>query len=137
MNILIADPDAESASALESQLSEEGHSATLAGTKAEALELIREGSADIVIIDGDITEKGEEPLVDAIRKWEKKHGVERKDRAYILLAAKSSEEDVLAALLSGADDPRATLAEISRVVEVLEQAIAEADGLDGIHLLTH
>lgn len=36
-----------------------------------------------------------------------------------------------------ADDPQTTLAEIRRMIEVLELAIAEADGLDGNHLMTH
>jgi hypothetical protein len=44
---------------------------------------------------------------------------------------------VLTRLLYTADDPQATLPVIRRVIEVLELAMAEADGLEGIHLLAH
>ncbi len=102
MKILIAEGDADSCKALESDIKEWGYEVITANKGQDALELIKKGGIRIAILDWKMPEINGMELCRNIRKEIQER---RSENIYvILLLGKDSENDIINGLSTGADD---------------------------------
>ena len=102
MKVLIAEGDADSCKALESDIKEWGYEVITANKGQDALELIKKGGIRIAILDWKMPEINGRELCRNIRKEIQER---KSENIYIiLLLGKDSENDIINGLSAGADD---------------------------------
>ncbi|MCK4645240.1 MAG: diguanylate cyclase [Candidatus Aminicenantes bacterium] len=102
MKVLVAEGDADSCKALESDIKEWGYEVITANKGQDALELIKKGGIRIAILDWKMPEINGRELCRNIRKEIQER---KSENIYvILLLGKDSENDIINGLSAGADD---------------------------------
>jgi DNA-binding response OmpR family regulator len=97
MNVLLVEDEEKVASFINKGLEEEGYSVEIAYNGRTGLELLREKSYDIILLDLMIPEIDGLELLRNLRAW----GI---DTPVLIITAKTSKEDVIKGLDTGSDD---------------------------------
>ncbi len=97
MNVLLIEDEIKVANFISKGLQEEGYSVTIAYNGAEGLQLIKDSTYDIVLLDLMLPEIDGLEVLKTMRSWGMTTPV-------LIITAKSSKEDVVRGLDTGSDD---------------------------------
>jgi DNA-binding response OmpR family regulator len=130
--VIIAEDDEKQAELLRRYLEREGHAVTAVGDGFAALEAVRQGEPDLLVLDVMMPRADGLDVVRILR-------AERREMPVLMLTARSTEDDLLLGLDLGADDyvtkpysPRELMARVRTLLRRARRAPDGAPPADGV-----